>query len=54
MNVPLEVKKQEAIERMKTLEIFPQTIKQFKGGQVSYSEPPLAKIIGLMKIKRKS
>ena len=41
MNVPLEVKKQEAIERMKTLGIFPQTIKQFKGGQVSYSEPPL-------------
>lgn len=39
MNVQLEIKKQEAINRMKTLGIFPQTIKQFKGGQVSYSEP---------------
>ena len=41
MNVSMEIKKQEAIDRMKTLGIFPQTIKQFKGGQVSYSEPPL-------------
>ena len=41
MNVQLEIKKQEAIQRMKVLGIFPQTIKQFKGGQVSYSEPPL-------------
>ena len=39
MNVSIEKKKQEAIERMKTLGIFSQTIKQFKGGQVSYSEP---------------
>lgn len=39
MNVQLEIKKQEAIQRMKVLGIFPQTIKQFKGGQVSYSEP---------------
>lgn len=39
MNIPLENKKQEAIDRMKTLGIFAQTIKQFKGGQVSYSEP---------------
>ena len=41
MNVQLEIKKQEAIDRMKALGIFPQTINQFKGGQVSYSEPPL-------------
>ena len=39
MNIPLEIKKQEAIDRMKALGIFPQTIRQFKGGQVSYSEP---------------
>ena len=39
MNVQLEIKKQEAIDRMKALGIFSQTIKQFKGGQVSYSEP---------------
>lgn len=41
MNIPNGKKKQEAIQRMKTLGIFPQTIRQFKGGEVSYSEPPL-------------
>lgn len=41
MNISIEKKKQEAIKRMQTLKIFPQTIQQFKGGQVSYSEPPL-------------
>lgn len=41
MNVSIEKKKQEAINRMKALGIFPETIKQFKGGMVSYSEPPL-------------
>lgn len=41
MNVSIEKKKQEAINRMKALGIFAPTIKQFKGGQVSYSEPPL-------------
>lgn len=41
MNVSIEIKKQEAINRMKALGIFAETIKQFKGGQVSYSEPPL-------------
>lgn len=41
MNIPLEVKKQEAIQRMKALRIFPQTIKQFKSGMVSCSEPPM-------------
>lgn len=41
MKVSIENKKQEAIERMKALGIFPQTIKQFKEGMVSYSEPPL-------------
>ena len=41
MNIPIDIKKQEAMNRMKTLKIFPQTIKQFKGGMVSYSEPPL-------------
>ncbi len=41
MNIPIDIKKQEAINRMKTLQIFPETIKQFKSGQVSYSEPPL-------------
>lgn len=30
MNVNIEEKKMEAIERMKTLGIFPQTIKQFE------------------------
>lgn len=41
MNISIEKKKQEAINRMKALGIFSETIKQFKGGQVSYSEPPL-------------
>ena len=41
MNVSIEKKKQEAINRMKALGIFAETIKQFKGGQISYSEPPL-------------
>ena len=41
MNIPMETKKQEAIKRMKTLGIFTQTIKQFQGGLVSYSEGPL-------------
>ena len=39
MKVSIENKKQEAIERMKTLGIFSQTIRQFKDGTVSYSEP---------------
>lgn len=41
MNVSMEKKKQEAIQRMKALGIYSATIKQFKGGMVSYSEPPL-------------
>ena len=39
MNVSMEIKKEEAIQRMKALGVFPQSIKQFKGGMVSYSEP---------------
>lgn len=42
MNVNIEEKKMEAIERMKTLGIFPQTIKQFEqDGYISISEPPV-------------
>lgn len=42
MNVPKEIKKAEAINRMKTLDIFNETIKQFeKEDLVSCSEPPL-------------
>lgn len=41
MNIPIEIKKQEAIKRMKSLGIYSGTIRQFKGGQISYSEPPL-------------
>lgn len=42
MNIPLEEKKAEAIRRMKKLDIFPETIRQFeKDGLVSVSEPPL-------------
>lgn len=41
MNVSIENKKKEAIQRLKALGIFPQTIKQFQGGLVSYSEGPL-------------
>ena len=41
MNIPLENKKAEAIQRMNVLGIFSQTIKQFKKGQVSCSEPPI-------------
>lgn len=39
MNVSIEAKKVEAIKRMKTLGVFNQTITQFIGGMVSYSEP---------------
>jgi hypothetical protein len=41
MSISIEIKKQEAIQRMKALGIFSQTIKQFKSGLVSYSEPPM-------------
>ena len=41
MNVSLEVKKQEALQRMTELGIFSQTIKQFQDGIVSCSEPPM-------------
>ena len=42
MRISIEEKKAEAIERMKALGIFPQTIKQFKDeGYISISEPPL-------------
>ena len=42
MNIPIDIKKQEAIKRMKTLDIFTETIRQFKNEDlVSYSEPPL-------------
>ena len=42
MNIPIEKKKEEAIKRMKTLDIFTETIRQFKNEElVSYSEPPL-------------
>ena len=42
MRISVEEKKAEAIERMKALGIFPQTIKQFKDeGYISISEPPL-------------
>lgn len=41
MNISIEEKKNEAIERMMLLGIFPQTVKQFKDeGLVSISEPP--------------
>ena len=41
MKVSIEEKKIEAIERMKLLEIYPETIQQFdKEGYVSISEPP--------------
>lgn len=41
MNIPIDIKKKEAIKRMKSLEIYSETIRQFKGGQISCSEPPL-------------
>lgn len=42
MNVSTEAKKAEAIERMKALSIFPQTIRQFeREGLVSISMPPV-------------
>lgn len=41
MKISIEKKKAEAIERMKALGIFPQTIEQFKDeGFISISEPP--------------
>ncbi len=42
MNVTCEEKKVEALERMKMLKIFPETVKQFKNdGLISISEPPV-------------
>lgn len=42
MNIAREEKKAEAIERMKLLNIFSETIKQFKrDGYISISEPPV-------------
>lgn len=42
MKVSMETKKQEAIKRMKALDIYSETINQFKkDGLVSYSEPPI-------------
>ena len=42
MNIPIEKKKQEAIERMKIIGIYPDTIKQFeKDNLVSISESPI-------------
>ena len=42
MNIDREAKKAEAVERMKALGIFPQTIKQFEqDGYISISEPPM-------------
>ena len=42
MNVSMEIKKAEAIKRMKDLGVFAQTIQQFKTDNlVSYSEPPM-------------
>lgn len=42
MNVSMEIKKAEAIKRMKALGIFDETIRQFeKENLVSYSEPPM-------------
>ncbi len=41
MKISIEEKKIEAIERMKLLEIYPETIRQFaEEGYVSISEPP--------------
>ena len=41
MNISIEEKKAEAIRRMKMLEIFPETIRQFeKENLISVSEPP--------------
>lgn len=39
--ISIEAKKAEAVERMKKLGIFPQTIQQFeRDGKISLSEPP--------------
>lgn len=41
MNVSIDMKRAEAVKRMKALGIFPQTVRQFeKQGLVSVSEPP--------------
>lgn len=41
MNITREEKRAEAVERMKLLSIFPETIKQFeRDGYISISEPP--------------
>ena len=41
MNVDMKTKQQEAIKRMKMMQIFPEAIRQFKDdGKVMVSEPP--------------
>ena len=41
MNIDREAKKAEAVERMKALGIFPETVRQFeREDYVSVSEPP--------------
>lgn len=41
MKVSKENKKKEAMQRMKALGIYSESIKQFEQGMVSYSEPPM-------------
>lgn len=41
MKVSKENKKKEALQRMKALGIYSESIKQFERGMVSYSEPPM-------------
>lgn len=42
MNIAMEIKKEEAIKRMKAMDIFDPAIKQFKEeGRVCVSEPPI-------------
>ena len=42
MNIPVEVKRVEAVRRLKALDIFPDAVSQFeKSGAVMVSEPPL-------------
>lgn len=41
MNVSIERKREEAIKRMRAWGIYPETVKQFRSGLLSESQPPV-------------
>ena len=53
MNVDMKTKRQEAIKRMKMMQIFPEAIRQFKDdGRVMVSEPPFGDLSYITETER--